>query len=179
MKTNWNKFNRQTHYWGSIVCAVPVLIIIATGSLLLLKNDFNWIQPATIRGIEKTPNVSFDDILKIAMTVEQAAINGWEDIDRIDVRPGKGVVKVRAESQWEVQIDHNTLEILQVAYRRSDFIESIHDGTFFHKKAKLFLFFPASLILLALWVTGLYLFIKTLLIKSAKKKRQKEAMNAR
>ncbi len=173
MNINWNKLNRQSHYWGSAICAIPLLIILVTGTLLLLKKEFSWIQPATVRGVEKVPSVSFDEILKVAMRVEEAGIKSWKDIDRLDVRPSKGLVKVRANNQWEVQLDHSTLKILKVAYRRSDFIETIHDGTFFHDKVKLGVFLPAAVILLGLWLTGLYLFLKTLALKSAKKKRQK------
>ena len=173
MNINWNKFNRQTHYWGSAICAIPLFIILISGTLLLLKKEFIWIQPATVRGVEKVPSVSFDDILKVAMGVEEAGIKSWEDIDRLDVRPSKGIVKVRANNQWEIQLDHSTLKILKVAYRRSDFIEKIHDGTFFHDKVKLGVFLPTAVILLALWLTGLYLFLKTLFVKNAKKKRQK------
>ena len=51
-------------------------------------------------------------------------------IDRIDVRPDKGMVKfVFAEGFWGVQIDAATGNLLHVERRRSDFIESIHDGS--------------------------------------------------
>ncbi|MBL4781128.1 MAG: PepSY domain-containing protein [Porticoccaceae bacterium] len=175
MSINWNKFNRKTHYWGSIICAIPVLIIIVTGTILLLKKEISWIQPATMRGLASTPRVSFDDILGASMAVKQAEIGGWDDITRLDVRPAKGIVKVRAVNQWEIQLDHNTLAVLQVAYRRSGLIEALHDGTFFHGGAKLTVFLPAALILLVLWISGLYLFIKTMAAKGAKKRRQKQA----
>ncbi|OUS11887.1 hypothetical protein A9Q89_07515 [Gammaproteobacteria bacterium 53_120_T64] len=174
MSVNWNKINRKTHYWGSMVCAIPVFIIIVSGSLLLLKKEFTWIQPATVRGVEKTPSVSFEEILHVAMGVEQAEITSWGDIDRLDVRPNKGVVKIRANNQWEIQLDHATLKILQVAYRRSDFIEALHDGSFFHKKVTLMVFLPAAIVLLVLWLSGMYLFVKTVAKRTAKKNRKKQ-----
>ena len=97
-------------------------------------------------------------IIKQVKTVEQAQINSWQDIDRLDVRPSKGVIKVRAHNQWEIQLDSKTAEILQVAYRRSDFIESLHDGTFFHDNANLWLMLPTAIVLLTLFITGLFLF---------------------
>jgi len=51
-------------------------------------------------------------------------------IDRIDVRPDKGMVKfVFVEGYWGVQIDAATGNLLQVERRRSDFIENVHDGS--------------------------------------------------
>lgn len=169
MKINWKKINRKTHFWGSIICALPILIVIGTGVLLLLKKDFDWIQPPSARGVSSEPTVSFEEILIISKTVPEAKIRGWADIGRLDVRPSKGIVKVRAKNDWEIQIDFQTNEILQVAHRRSDFIESIHDGTFFHDAAKLWVFLPSSLILFVLWVTGLYLFLTTYFKKRSRK----------
>jgi len=176
MKINVNKFARKTHYWGAFACALPILIVIVTGIILQLKKEVTWVQPATMHGVGDIPKVSFDQILAIAATVEQAGIANWADIDRLDVRPQKGVIKVRAKNRWEIQIDHQSLAILQVSYRRSDLIESIHDGSFFHDLAKLWLFLPAGIILLVLWVTGLYLFVITWIKKNMKKRRKKSTI---
>ena len=169
MKINWKKFNRKTHYWGAIICALPILVVIGSGVLLLLKKDVDWIQPPSAHGVSSKPSVSFDEILIISKAVPKAKIQGWTDVDRLDVRPSKGMVKVRAKNGWEIQIDFQTNKILQVAYRRSDFIESIHDGTFFHDLAKRWVFLPSSLILFVLWVTGLYLFLTTHFKKLSRK----------
>ena len=52
------------------------------------------------------------------------------EIDRIDVRPDKGMVKfVFVEDYWGLQLDLTTGELLHIERRRSDFIENIHDGS--------------------------------------------------
>jgi uncharacterized iron-regulated membrane protein len=173
MKIKWNKVNRQTHHWGSFICAIPIFIVIVTGILLQLKKEFVWVQPPTKKGSSKVPTITFDQVLNTAKTVKEAAINDWKDIDRLDVRPDKGVIKIRAKNRWEIQIDHQTGKLLQTAYRRSDFIESIHDGSFFHDKAKLGVFLPSALVLLALWITGIYLFATTTMRVKNKKKKPK------
>ncbi|MDG1750228.1 MAG: PepSY-associated TM helix domain-containing protein [Thalassotalea sp.] len=150
--------NRKIHKWGSIIAALPLLIVIISGILLLIRKEFAYLQPATMKGIEKVPTISFEQIINQAKSVEQAQVTSWQDIDRLDVRPNKGVIKIRTNSQWEIQLDSKTAEILQVAYRRSDFIESLHDGTFFQDKANLWLMLPSAIILLALLITGLFMF---------------------
>jgi uncharacterized iron-regulated membrane protein len=172
MSINWKKFNRQTHYWGAIICALPMLIVIVTGLLLLLKKDIDWVQPPSARGQGHIPEISFEQVLSAASSVDQAQIKSWDDIDRLDVRPSKGIIKIRANNRWEIQIDHQTMEVLQVAYRRSDLIDSIHDGSFFHDKAKLWVFLPSALILFILWVTGLYLFLTTHFAKKNNRKKR-------
>ncbi len=85
-------------------------------------------------------------------------MEGWKDVDRLDVRPGQGVIKVQCKNRWEVQVDAASGEVLQVEYRRSDLIESLHDGSFFSDPAKLWVFLPCAVVVLGLWVTGVYLF---------------------
>ena len=58
------------------------------------------------------------------------------------IRPEKNIVKVRAKSRWEIQIDSQSGEIKHVAYHRSDIIEKIHDGTLLQSKANLWLMLP-------------------------------------
>ncbi len=171
MPINWKRINRKVHYWGSIICAIPIVIVIATGIILILKKEIAWVQPPTVRGEGKIPDVSFEQILTITKSVQKAGIQSWADVDRLDIRPGKGVIKVRGKNQWEIQIDHNSLKILHVAYRRSDFIESIHDGSYFHDYAKLGVFLPSAIILFVLLVTGLYLFFKTFFTKKKSTKK--------
>lgn len=170
-----SQLNRIVHRWGSVLIALPTLCVLLTGVLLQLKKQSSWIQPATKRGTEIAPMLSFAKILEIGQSVPEAEIESWDDIDRLDVRPGKGIVKIRAKSCWEVQVDTATGEILQVAYRRSDLIESFHDGSFFGDVAKLGVFLPSAVILLALWGTGIYLFFLPLLAK--RKKRLKKSVS--
>lgn len=168
---SFNKTNRKIHKWGSILVALPILIVIISGILLLVRKEFDYLQPPSQKGQSATPSIAFEQILAQVKTVKEAEIQSWEDIDRLDVRPSKGITKVRAKSQWEVQIDNETGEILQVAYRRSDFLESLHDGTFFFENAHLWLMLPSGVILFVLWLTGMYLFIQPY-VKKAKKKRK-------
>lgn len=152
------KLNRTIHKWGSIIIALPIILVLITGILLLVRKEFAYLQPPTQKGTIAPPKISFEQILMASKNVEQAGVSTWQDIDRLDVRPSKGVIKVRTNSSWEIQLDASTAKVLQVAYRRSDFIESLHDLTFFEKNAHLWLTLPVAVVLVFLWLTGLYLF---------------------
>jgi hypothetical protein len=89
------KLNRVLHRWGSVLVALPLLLVIVTGLMLLLKKDLSWVQPETRKGSSKELTIGFDRVLKIAKTVPEAEIESWKDIDRLDVRPSKGMLKVR------------------------------------------------------------------------------------
>ena len=170
---NLNKWSRKVHYWGAFVVALPVLIIFTSGILLQLKKDFEWIQPPTQNGsIQNLPSLSFNQILDSAKNAKNVTIKGWSDIDRLDVRPEKGIVKVRTKNSWELQIDTNTGKVLQEAYRRSDLIETLHDGSWFNSSIKYLIFLPSGIVLLVLWLTGIYL-----VLLPYQKKWQKQGTN--
>lgn len=152
-----NKWSRRLHRWGAVVVALPLLVVVVSGIVLQLKKEASWIQPPTISGSGERPSLSFDDILAAARGVEEAGIASWEDVDRLDVRPTKGVVKVRGKGGVEVQVDTHTGEVLQVMRRRSDWIESLHDGSWFHDRVKLWVFLPSGILVFGLWCTGMYL----------------------
>lgn len=164
-KTRAPKLNRRLHRVGALVSALPLIVVIVSGLFLQLKKDWSWVQPPTERGTTNTLRLSFEEILGAAKSAQQAGIQSWEDVDRLDVRPSKGMVKVRAKNRWEVQLDAANGDVLSVNYRRSDLIEQIHDGSFFGDPAKLWVFLPAALILLGLWVSGVYLWLLPHLVK--------------
>lgn len=174
-----NKWTRSWHRWGAIIASVPVLVIIAAGLLLQLKKEVAWIQPSSTKGSVRDagPSVSFEAILAAAGSVEGAGIESWADVDRLDVRPDKGIVKVRGQAdgtgKWEIQVDTATGEVLQVARRRSDLIESIHDGSFFAGDVtKLWIFLPAAVVLFVLWLTGMYLWALPLVARARNPRRR-------
>jgi uncharacterized iron-regulated membrane protein len=61
--------------------------------------------------------------------------------------------------------------VLQTMVRRSDLIESLHDGSWFHDRAKLWIFFPVALALLGLWATGVYLWLLPALTRRRRRER--------
>lgn len=51
-------------------------------------------------------------------------------VDRIDVRPDKGIVKFSFQDHYYgLQLDGATGQLLSVEKRRADFIEQLHDGS--------------------------------------------------
>lgn len=165
---------RKVHRWGGALIALPFLIVLITGLILQVKKEVDWVQPPSTQGVSTTPSISFDEILLASKDVPEAEISTWKDIDRLDVRPDKGMVKVRAINRWEIQIDTKTSEVLQVAYRRSELLESLHDGSWFHDSAKLWVFLPSGLVVTILWTTGIYLFFLPYFAKRKNRKRLEE-----
>jgi len=167
----FNVLNRKIHHWTTVFLALPLLVMICSGVLLQLKKQVAWVQPPEQRGTGATPQVDLEGILESVKQTPGLEVKGWEDINRLDVRPGKGMVKVWLHSGWEAQVDLGTGAVMQVAYRRSDFIESIHDGSFFGGDVvKLGLFLPTGIALFLMWLTGLWMFILPYLPRRRRKR---------
>ena len=163
---HFNVLNRKVHYWASAIIAVPLFIIICTGTILQLKKHWTWVQPPEQRGSVTTPAIELSDILKTLQNEPSLNVKSWDDVNRLDVRPDKGVVKAWLKSDWEAQIDLGTGQILQIWFRRSDWIESIHDGSIFGDVVKLGLFFPTAVGLVLLWLGGMWMWLYPLLHKN-------------
>ena len=167
----FNVLNRKIHHWTTVFLALPLLVMICSGVLLQLKKQVSWVQPPEQRGTGATPQVDLEGILASVKQTPGLEVKGWEDINRLDVRPGKGMVKVWLHSGWEAQVDLGTGAVMQVAYRRSDLIESIHDGSFFGGDVvKLGLFLPTGIALFLMWLTGLWMFILPYLPRRRRKR---------
>jgi uncharacterized iron-regulated membrane protein len=89
---HFNVLNRKVHYWASFIVAVPLGVIIVTGLLLQMKKQWTWVQPAERRGSGEVPALTLDQILDRVKTVPGIDVKGWEDVNRLDVRPSRGMV---------------------------------------------------------------------------------------
>lgn len=134
---------RKWHRLIGIGIAIFLLVSAVTGFLLGWKKDFDWIQPPTQKG--ETKNLA--DWKPLNELADLATLHFHQKfptqtnnkIDRIDVRPAKGIAKVLFEKgYWEVQIDGKTGEIRSTARRHSDWIEQLHDGSLISDGFKLF-----------------------------------------
>jgi uncharacterized iron-regulated membrane protein len=174
-----NKWSRRLHRWGAALIALPLVLVIGTGILLQVKKQVPWVQPPTLRGSAQVPTIELERFLQIARGVPEAAIDAWADIERIDIQPRRGIAKIISANRWEIQIDTASGEVLQSVYRRSDLIESLHDGSFFGDGAKLLIFLPSGVILLGLWCTGVYLWLLILYARSSGRRRREHVRLAR
>lgn len=160
-----HSLNRKVHYWASVFVAVPLLVIVCTGILLQVKKNFDWVQPPEIAGAVTEPALCLSRVIEICAAIPEAQISGWDDVARVEVRPGKALLKVVSTNRCEIQLCASTGNLLQIAHRRSDLIESLHDGSWFHPAAKLWVFLPAGVVLLGLLLTGVFLFFVPILAK--------------
>lgn len=126
---------RKIHRTTGILLFAFFLIVAATGLLLgWKKHSGGIILPKSYAGRSTDAkdwlpiHVLEQKAFHIART--QIAPDLPLELERIDIRPDKGMVKfVFVHGYWGLQIDCTTGELLHIERRRSDLIENIHDGS--------------------------------------------------
>jgi hypothetical protein len=128
---------RKIHRTLGVFLFALFLIIGATGLLLgWKKHSGGYILPKSHSGIstDQSQWLSIDALSQRAFAIAREQIDPELslDLERIDIRPDKGMVKyVFLDGYWGLQLDCTTGELLHIERRRSDFIENIHDGSVF------------------------------------------------
>lgn len=130
------RFYRKIHGWlGGALFAFFVLVA-GTGLLLGWKKHSGGVLLAkSYAGVSTDPKrwLPVDSLQRIAFQTLRDSVSAdvSTDLDRIDIRPQKGMVKfVFADHYWGIQLDCTTGRVLHVERRRSDFIEHLHDGSY-------------------------------------------------
>lgn len=129
---------------------------------MALKKDIDILQPPTQKGVstELATWLPMDMLAQLAQKalLEQHPAEKTNKIDRMDVRPSKGIVKVLfKKGNWEVQLDGKTGKVKSIAKRHSDWIEALHDGSIISDGFKLISMNFIGFGLIFMIATGLWL----------------------
>jgi uncharacterized iron-regulated membrane protein len=157
-------FLRRWHRWVSVVVALPFLLTLGTGTVLLLRGQMDWIQPRAEKSTAlvdaNSPSLSLETLFLRVRALPEAKIRTWNDVKAIDIRPATGVARFRTKNGLEAQVDLYSGEVLRIAPRRSSFLIELHEGSFFGEGYRTGVLLPAALGLLFLLFSGLFLFFR-------------------
>jgi uncharacterized iron-regulated membrane protein len=166
---------RPLHRWVGVPLTLFILLSAITGGILGWKKNFAVLQPFNERGASADQRD-----WRPWHEVNEAAIRGLAlhlpadefaemEVDRYDVRPGRGLVKVQfVPRNWEVQVDPTTLEVLHVARRHSDWIEQLHDFSIISDNVKVIGMTLLALGLIVLSFSGLWLWYGPIYLRRTK-----------
>lgn len=183
MQVSLLRFVRKIHRSLGIFLFLFFVIISISGLLLGWKKNSNgWILPVVTQG--KSTQLELwkpvNELHKIADSVLLHTVDSTlsTKIDRIDIRKEKGIIKfIYVNHYWEVQLDGATGQVLQINLRKSDFIEDLHDGSYFDfyfktkgEPIKLIYTLIMSLSLFTFCVTGFWLWYGPKYVKSKRQR---------
>lgn len=168
------RWSRSWHRRFGLFLFVFISISSLTGILLAWKKDIAVLQPPSQKGSKQalTQALPLAELQERATVALKATVPNQDNntLDRMDVRPDKGIVKCLFEQgYWEVQLDLYDGSTLSVAQRHSDWIEQLHDGSLIADWFKLLSMNLLGLGLLFLGGTGLWLWYGPKKIRRLKK----------
>lgn len=123
-----------THLWAGVILTIALLAISITGILLNHKRGLGLMPE-----VEHTPSAPFTGALPLSQLADTAMRalphtardpDAERQVDRMDVRPRDGIVKVRMRdsASTEVTLDLATGRVLHVGRRGDVFLEKLHSG---------------------------------------------------
>lgn len=149
-----------THLWLGLLITGVILLVSLTG--IALNHKRAW---GLMPDVPHEPTGPFEEALplaELARRAEEAVAPAVMDagIDRMDVRPGNGIVKVQFEDRTvlEVTLDIYTGRVLHVGERNDVFLEKLHSGEIFGDNWVL-LSDAAGVMLVLLLLTGYWLWL--------------------
>lgn len=156
----WARGMFYTHLWGGVAATGILVVVSVTGILLNHKRGLDLMPD-----VDHQPSGEFRDALPLATLAAAATAAAPPDaaaagVDRMDVRPDDGLVKVRFDDPRviEVTVDLHTGEVLHVGERNDVFIEKMHSGEIFGD-LWILLSDAAAIFILAALVTGCWLWL--------------------
>ena len=150
------------HLWLGIVFTVILTAISITGILLNHKRGLGLMPD-----VPHSPTAPFAEALPLSRlaAIALAAVPPGDSanvafVDRMDVRPGDGFVKVRLRdaASTEVTVDISTGRVLHIGPRGDSFLEKLHSGEIFGRRGVL-LSDAGAIALVITLVTGVWLWL--------------------
>jgi uncharacterized iron-regulated membrane protein len=175
------KFFWVLHRWFAGVFGVALICVAVTGLVLQFKGRSEWIQPETHSGAEggAAEFITIERLLEVVWAQEHPGFEQLADVSRIDLRPDKRVYKVLSEhGQAELQVCAVTGSVLNVSWRPSDLVESIHDGSFFGGWVYDWVMPATAIGLVFLCLSGFWIWIQPKVRKRRARRRRAEAARA-
>ena len=159
------------HLWLGVLSTIALIAISITGILLNHKRDLGLMPD-----VPHEPTGAFADAISLErmahaalVAAPQSAKGDWKEgdpvdvslIDRMDVRPRSGFVKVRLrdKASMEMTVDINTGQVVHTGRRGDVFLEKLHSGEIFGGQPFVILSDIAAIALVLTLLTGYWLWL--------------------
>jgi uncharacterized iron-regulated membrane protein len=159
------------HLWLGVLSTFALIAISVTGILLNHKRGLGLMPD-----VPHAPTGEFSDAISVEQWAAAAlaaappeARPGWAPgdpvpiglIDRMDVRPRNGFVKVRLrdKASMEMTVDINSGQVIHTGRRGDVFLEKLHTGEIFGGQAFVILSDIAAIALVLTLITGYWLWL--------------------
>lgn len=170
-RRTWSRIAFYVHLWLGVLSTVALIGIAVTGILLNHKRGLGLMPdvPHEPTGAFTT-TISLEQMARAALeAAPPESRTGWSPgdpvdvglIDRMDVRPRNGYVKVRLrdKASMEMTVDINSGRVVHTGRRGDVFLEKLHSGEIFGGPPFVILSDIAAVALVLTLITGYWLWL--------------------
>jgi len=150
----------HTHLWVGVVVTFLTISLSVTGVMLNHKRLLGFMPGTDVERPEAfEASLPLPELGRLALAAVSPAV-AEAGIDRMDVRPGDGIIKVRFDDAdvTEVTLALDTGEVLVIGLRNDVFLEKLHSGEIFGDSWILLSDFGAVALVLLL-LTGFWIWL--------------------
>lgn len=147
------------HLWLGVIISGLLIVICITGILLNHKRGLGLMPDVPHQATGDFANaLPMAELVRLA--AEAAPDAGARGVDRLDVRPRSGIMKVRFRDDvvTEVTLDVHDGRVLDIGQRNDVFLEKLHSGEIFGDRWVLLSDF-AAIVLVILIISGYWLWL--------------------
>lgn len=144
---------RKFHRVLAIILALPFALVLLTGIVLQLRNVIPSIQPQSLK-MERLDGMalkSFEQLIQMSNVPQ-------DQIDQIIFKPNKFHLAIRLKNGQDLQVHPQTGQVLHSAPRYTAFLIELHQGSYWGKVGQYGIIFPASIGLVLLLITGIFIY---------------------
>lgn len=117
-------------------------------------------SPKVVKPNHGEVNLSIQQVIDSAQTVEKANIKSASDIGHIRAYPSKGYFLVRTKDNFQVQVDGKSGEVLGFGPRLTPLMIRIHEGKWFGSYPGPYVFLGLAFVSMFLVVSGAILYFR-------------------
>jgi hypothetical protein len=181
VRRKWTRAAFYVHLWLGVLVTVALVAISVTGVLLNHKRGLGLMPDVpSVPTASFATSVSLEAMARAALEAAPPESRGeWKSgdpvditlIDRMDVRPRNGYVKVRFrdKASMEATVDIATGKVVHVGRRGDVFLEKLHSGEAFGGLQWVILSDIAAVALVITLITGYWLWLAPRLVRSQSK----------
>ncbi|KAF3984814.1 MAG: hypothetical protein HFP81_00250 [Methylococcales symbiont of Hymedesmia sp. n. MRB-2018] len=166
-------FSHKLHRVSAYVIAIPFLVILITGILLLLRKDLPFMRSGG------EPNIKVEQIQKMEYVfnvIDDRFNVRFDDIKAVHLYINRGIYRVDDKQGKTYNLKADDLTTISTYVKKdtiSNFIFRLHEGTIFGDFTLYFIYLPSSIFMMLLLFSGIYFLTIRIKKKFATKRQQK------
>lgn len=146
------RFLRKWHRWLAVLFLIPMGITVVTGIFLVYRKELPFMARPNASE-ERLPISEYSSLEKVSEKLDELNL-GLDRVSHLRLYPHRGTLIVMTKKGEVYSLSGRTLDLLGQSSGLQRLMIRLHEGSYWGKESRLFIFGPMSLGMIFLWVSG-------------------------